>query len=355
MGGKVRIGIIGCGGMANPHVERYNAIEGVEVVALSDISQEAMERLVARHFAPRGQRPALYRDYREMVEKEDLDGVSVITPHTTHHDQVLFCLERGLGVLCEKPLATTVREALEMKEAAEKAGRPLLVAFNPPYLREMRVARWLVEHGRLGTLNFIQGYLAQDWVPVAKSGWRGDPALAGGGQLYDSGAHVIAAILWTTDLVPEEVCAYVDNRGLRVDVIGAFAVKFRGDALGTVAISGDTKGFYIGVNLAGTEGFILSGVYGGPFVFCRGGRRIEEVEAAVRTSSSAVTVAYPDGVVEEVQLPPATNACRNLVECIRGEAEPICPAEYGVRMAALLDAVYESARTGKPCKVALKG
>ena len=116
---KIRVGIIGCGGIAGAHIGGYKTLTDIaEVVACCDIDGAKAERYANAHGIP-----AHYVDYKEMFEKENLDAVSVCTWNAAHAPRTIAALNAGKHVLCEKPMAMSVEEALAMQEAAEKNGK----------------------------------------------------------------------------------------------------------------------------------------------------------------------------------------------------------------------------------------
>jgi len=161
---RARLGIIGGGTFGWFHLTAYSQLqrEGkVELVALADINEEVLERR-AREF-----RVKTYKDYREMLEREELDGVSVVTPDHLHREITLDALEAGVHVLVEKPMDLTVEGALEMAERARKKGLLLQVDFHKrydPYHIELKRA---IEEGRVGEVEYGYSWM-EDRIDVPK-------------------------------------------------------------------------------------------------------------------------------------------------------------------------------------------
>jgi UDP-N-acetylglucosamine 3-dehydrogenase len=143
---QLRIGVVGCGRMGAFHVRNYSQIDCAQLVAVSDPDPAARERALA------GTRVAGYSDWREMIQygNEELDAVSIACPSEYHAEVALEALAAGLHVLVEKPIATTLPDALRMRSAAYEAGKKLMVGhverFNPAVAK----LRELVADGRLG-------------------------------------------------------------------------------------------------------------------------------------------------------------------------------------------------------------
>jgi predicted dehydrogenase len=139
---------------------------------------------------------AAVTDWREVVERDDIDVVDVCTPGDSHAEIAIAALEAGKHVLCEKPLANTVAEAEEMTAVAARAeasGVLSMVGFNYRRTPALALARRLVDDGRIGTLRHIRAVYAQDWIvdPQFPLVWRLQKDLAGSGALGDIGAHIV--------------------------------------------------------------------------------------------------------------------------------------------------------------------
>ncbi|WP_371663682.1 Gfo/Idh/MocA family protein [Streptomyces sp. NBC_00280] len=135
-------------------------------------------------------------DWRALIERDDVDLVDICTPGDSHAEIALAALAAGKHVLCEKPLANTVEEAMAMTEAAEEAerrGQLAMVGFNYRRLPATALARSMVAEGRLGTLRHVRVTYLQDWLvdPEFPLTWRLRKEAAGSGALGDLGAHIV--------------------------------------------------------------------------------------------------------------------------------------------------------------------
>jgi predicted dehydrogenase len=162
-------------------------------------------------------------DWREVLERDDVDVVDICTPGDTHAEIALAALEAGKHVLCEKPLANTVGEAEEMTAAAERAqqrGVLSAVGFNYRRTPALALARRLVAEGRLGTIRHIRAHYLQDWIvdPAFPLVWRLRKEKAGSGALGDIGAHIVDLSQYLTGQQLTEVAGqltrFVDRRPL---------------------------------------------------------------------------------------------------------------------------------------------
>ena len=175
----------------------------------------------------------------------------------------------------------------------------------------------------------ITGVCAQNWIANVGGTWRTTLELSGGGNMYDSGAHMFNAMLYLTGLSATEIFAFVENKDQQVDVVGTVALRFTGGALGSAAVSGATTVFEQGIYIHGTKGSVKCSIYGGSMEVWLG----------------ATKVKYP-------AVPETTTLQQNFVDCIKGRASTPSPAQLGLRQARLMDAIYESARTGRAVQVA---
>jgi len=192
MGRAVRVGVIGAGGVANAaHIPGYKELGGqVELVAVADVSREAAERTARQHGFAR-----IYESYEEMLRQEELDCVSVCTPNRYHAPAVLAALGAGVHVLCEKPPAITVEEAVRMKEAAERSGKILAFGFHFRFHPEVAAAKRFAEEGALGEI-YDGRITAMRRRGIPGWGVFTNKELQGGGPLIDIGVHMLDAALW---------------------------------------------------------------------------------------------------------------------------------------------------------------
>lgn len=321
--GKVRVGFIGCGGIATGHFKRLLEVPECEVVALNDTSEQSLKRFVER--VPQAAGLPTYSDYKQMLDEVGLDAVEIATPHTLHFEQALEALDRGLHVLLEKPMVCCVEHAKQLIARAQEKDLVVLISYQRHYDGGYRYVREAIGNGVLGKVHFVSAMQAQNWYPGP--GWRGDPALSGGGQLNDSGSHLVDILLWTTGLAPAEVFAYIDNLGAKVDILSAISVKFEGGALANISVVGHAPGWWEDFSIWGDQGAI----------YLRAGR----------------VLLQKDGKAEDVtdQTQSAGNADRNFIEAILGKAEVQSGPVNGLRVIQLTEAAWESAKRG--CAVAV--
>ena len=150
---KLRVGIIGCGGIAGAHMREYLRMPDVEIVAGADIVPGKAEKFMAE----RGVATArCYTDHKEMLDNEELDAVSICTYNRTHAECTVYALAKGVNVLLEKPLCVTMDEAKAICKAEKESGKVLSIGFQPRFDPNMQMIKKIVESGELGRIYYIQ-------------------------------------------------------------------------------------------------------------------------------------------------------------------------------------------------------
>ena len=326
---RIRIGIIGCGGMARHHGRMISQrVPDAEIVGLAEPNENNLARFIKDVFTDPTDEPATFADYRQMLAEIELDGVILVTPHNQHVQQAMDAIDRGLHVLIEKPMVIRTVDAQALIAHAAAHQRVVSVAFPGPFTCEFQYIRALIASGALGEISGVTGVCAQPWINAVRGTWRTVPEVSGGGNLYDSGAHMFNAMLYLTGCSAEQVFAHVQYKGEPVDIAGTISLRLSGGTLGSAFVSGDATIFEQGIYIQGTRGSIKTSIYGGTLEYWQDGERVK----------------YP-------VVPPTTSLQQNFVDCIRGRATTPSPAVLGLRQARLMDAIYESARTGLPVDV----
>lgn len=184
MAEKHRVGIIGAGSIGHCHMEGYKKQSGVMVAAVCDINLERAEAFAKLYGIER-----VYSSYTEMLASCELDAVSVCTWNNVHAKISIAALEKGVNVLCEKPMAMTAKQAEEMEQAAKKANRVLMPGFCTRYEEGVSLLRECIKEKRLGDIYYIKAtYLRRHGNP---GGWFSDFSRSGGGPIIDLGVHVL--------------------------------------------------------------------------------------------------------------------------------------------------------------------
>jgi predicted dehydrogenase len=199
---KLRAGIIGVGFIGAVHIEQLRRLGNVEVAALT----EALD--------PRGKAEALsvpagYTDYREMIDREHLDVVHICTPNNTHFEIALYALEKGVNVVCEKPMTCTTAEAEQLAARAQEKGLVNAINFNCRFYPMVYQMREMIRAGELGNIYTIHGSYLQDWLYLDTDySWRLEPKFSGASRAFsDIGSHWLDLVEFVTGLRAVEVLA----------------------------------------------------------------------------------------------------------------------------------------------------
>lgn len=192
----LKVGIIGCGGIANQkHLPALAGIEEVEVVAFCDIVEERAILSKNTYGTSDGR---VYSDYKEMLEKEDLDIVHVCTPNSSHAEISIAAMEADNHVMCEKPMAKTTEEARAMIEASEKTGKKLTIGYQNRFRKDSQFLHAACAEGELGEIYNAKAHAIRRRA-VPTWGVFLDEEAQGGGPLIDIGTHALDLTLWMMD------------------------------------------------------------------------------------------------------------------------------------------------------------
>ena len=231
----LRVGILGCGKMSRNHARKILAHPDAELAALCDVDTALIENWVAENLQEElagAPSPPAYDDAAAMYGEAGLDAVVISTPHTAHFAHGRQALAAGCHVFMEKPMVTATDQARELERLVAESGRILVVGYNTPSTPTFRYLREVVRSGRLGKLELVNGFLSQNWRKTTTGTWRQVPALSGGGQAYDSGAHLLNSVVWTVESSPRQVFSFMDYLGTPVDINSVMAVRFANGGAG---------------------------------------------------------------------------------------------------------------------------
>jgi predicted dehydrogenase len=325
--GPLRVAYIGCGNIAGRHTRPLLEDARAEITHLVDPLKDKIHALKGR-FPDLTDVPE-HIDYREVLD--EVDAVVIMSPHTLHHEQILAALDAKLHVLCEKPLACTVAHAREIVDRVRTSRRKLQIAYQRRTWPTMAYIREQIASKALGRMQYIHVTLCQAWLQLQQGTWRQNPALSGGGEMNDSGSHLMDCLLWFAGGLPEEVAAWCDNRGTAVDIDTVANARWRNGLLASVAMIGSAWPF--------SERWVISGSKA-TLVFERGTiNRIDEAHGDW-TEVSDLPPRY-DGVV-----------ARNWLDAIEGKAKLLSPARSAIGVTQITEAIWTSAaRGGKPVKL----
>jgi predicted dehydrogenase len=246
----LRVGLIGCGGIAKHHWNGFEKVLGrADLVALCDISAD--NRAWFKQHVPHA---AEYDDFNKMIAAEKLDAVDICLPHALHHPCILAAIKAGAHWICEKPLCMTLDEAADIDRAMRDTKLIGMSAHNQAFFPALLEAKRLITENQLGEIYmilsedcFIMGLPApgalpgtKPWTAVAPGMWRADLKQMGGGELIDTGYHPSYRMLFLAGSEPVSVAAITHtyrNKNMQAEDTATVLVKFANGITGEVRTS----------------------------------------------------------------------------------------------------------------------
>ena len=340
---RLKVGVVGLG-MGRAHIEGWREHAQVDVVAIADSDAERLAQ-IGEKFGIEGR----YASAEAMLAANRLDVVSICTPNKFHKDLTLAALAAGCHVLCEKPIAMSAAEGREMLAAAERAGRRLMINFSYRFSAQSRALKAQVDAGVFGDFYFGRSVWHRRRGMPGFGGWFGTKALSGGGPLIDLGVHRLDLALWlmgypkptwvmgsTYDPIAREAA---DKAGKTFDVEDLAAAFIRFDNGATLALEASWAANIQEAELMETR---LLGT--------RAGLLQKNLDAGYRFDAHIFTELNGAAFDMHLNPPPgkAPSAMHDYAEAILAGTPHPAPGEEGLRVMEILDAIYESARTGAP-------
>lgn len=353
----VKIGIIGCGGIANgKHMPSLKKIKNVQMVAFCDIIEERAVK-AAEEYGVEGAK--VYTDYKELLKDRDIEVVHVCTPNRSHAFISIDAMEAGKHVMCEKPMAKTYKEAQEMLDASERTGMKLTIGYQSRWRADSLYLKKMCEDGELGEIYYGKA-IALRRRAVPTWGVFLNEYEQGGGPLIDIGTHALDLTLWMMDnykpkmvvgttfekLKNQKDCGnawgdwdpkkftvedaafgfIVMENGATIMLESSWALNIRNPKEAITMICGTEGGadMFDGLNIN----------------FIKNGR-----QCILKPDLTAGGVAFYDGDGDE---DPSVLEARAWLDAVVNDHEPRTKACQALVVTQILEAIYESAKTGKP-------
>jgi predicted dehydrogenase len=343
---RIGLGLIGSGAQGRYLSEAAAIADAFDFVACADVKAESAEQ-TARECGY----AATYADHREMLADVDLEAVIVATTHAQLHPCALAALQAGRHALVEKPMALRAADGRELVEAAQAAGVNLMVGYSLRFMPPRILMRRLIDEGAIGEVRQV---MAGQCIG-AMGGWLGDPT-QGGGPLYYIGTHALDQILWVVGKPAERVSAEMNRAepgGCETEAM--VNIRFEGGALAQLVTSQTFGGRYGWLDVLGTAGRIRAQWESDVLTIQSTAIR----EYAHLTEITVPPTAYlpPTGYDARASLRSSAyirtwaNELTEFANSIReGRPSSVSGAD-GVRVLQVLDAAFESARTGEMVEV----
>ena len=357
MSERLRIGIVGCGGIANgKHLPSLKAINRADIVAFCDLIPERAEKACAEYGAEGAK---TYTDYHRLLEDKSIDVVYVLTPNRMHAQVSIDALNAGKHVMCEKPMAKTAADARAMVEAAKKSGKKLTIGYQHRHKPEARYLKSVIERGDLGDIYYAHAYAIRR---------RGTPNWGvflneyeqGGGPLIDIGTHSLDLTLYLMNNYRPRMVVGTTYKKVENPEMGN---PWGGWPEGANTMEDAAFGFIVmengaTINLEATWALnTIEPIPEGSTQLCgskagaqiKGGVSINKAEFGrlieIRPDMSAGGVAFYDGeTVSAADL----EAKMWIAHVLDDNAPLITKPEQAIVVTKILEAIYTSSATGKP-------
>lgn len=342
----VKWGVIGAGGIADRRtIPGMMGAKNITLVAVMDISKEATDRVAAKYGVSEK-----YYTVEDLLNDGDIDAVYIATPAYLHHDQAIAAANAGKHILLEKPLALTLKDGEDIVAACRERGVKLTEGYMMKFHALHRRAKDIVEEGLLGSLVMGRAQLSC-WYPDLPGAWRQDPALGGGGALIDMATHCYDLLRLYMGRI-KEVFAFTNTQTFHypVEDSSTTLLRFESGAHGVVDCffnvpdaAGQDR-----LELYGNKGSILAE---GTIGQTGGGHMVAYLSSDAKAYDPQQSKTSLDVEVQEIsaeEVNPYTAEVEYLSDCILKDVEPtVNTGEDGLEIMRIVEAAYESGRTGK--------
>lgn len=332
---RLRVACIGCGGNMRGHIGRLLKLKDVELVGLAEPFSANLDK-AREQFAPLAE-VAGFEHHSKLLAETKPDAVVISTPHKYHAEQILAGLDAGCHVLCEKPMTCTAAEAQSVCAAAEAAGKVVMVSYQRHWMPLFLWLRERLTSGAMGPLEYLTAQQYQSWADHFRNhpeAWRLSPEQSGGGQLNDSGSHLVDILLHITGLEPTKVSCIQQSFEFAVDINSSLVIEFAGGTQGSIQIVGGARGMstavFEDITLIGRDEAVYYRTVGQP-----GEAKLERRLAGERTVET-----------DAIELPEGTTPDEAFIQTILGVRPNEAPPECGLRTIKLSEAAWRSAAAG---------
>ena len=351
----VRVGIIGCGGIANgKHMPALSKLKNVKMVAFCDIIEKKALAAREKFGTPDC---AVYTDYKKLLEDKSIDVVHVLTPNRSHSFITVDALEAGKHVMCEKPMAINSAEAQKMLDAAKRTGKKLTIGYQSRHRTDSLFLKGEVEAGTFGDIYYAKATAIRRRA-VPTWGVFLNEYEQGGGPLIDIGTHALDLTLWTLDNYKPKYCVGTTYHALndQTDQGNAWGswdpAKFtvEDSAFGFIVMENGAT-----INLEASWALNTLDVREAVTSFCGtkagadmvDGVRIngvrQNLQYVMKPDMNSKGAAFFDGVKGES---PADREARLWIDAVVNDKAPFVLPEQAIVVTKILEGIYTSAKTG---------
>jgi len=295
----LKVGVIGCGLIAQEvHIPNYIENSMSELVAVCDVEKNAVQKVAEKYGIKH-----TFTDYRELLEQNLVEAVSVCTPTSTHSKIVIDAASHGVHTLCEKPLALTLAEADEMLDAVSPSKIKFMVGYNYRFLPNHIRAKQYVSGGRIGKPILIRGEVVtagpyRSRMDKKHYQYETEKRL---GAFFDIGSHLVDLFIWMMGN-PKEVFAFFSTHksGIKVDDSSVITIKFESGVLGNIVVSWLNLPDYQSmannkqIEIIGEKGKIESDFFGPSLSLYSTNSLASKIKGKIKITPSAFDPKIPD-------------------------------------------------------------
>lgn len=342
--GKIRIAIVGCGRVSKNHFSSIDMHKNeLDLVAVCDSDAQVL-KTITQQYAVKG-----YEKLADMLAKEQLDVISICTPSGLHAKQVIEVSEAGIHVITEKPMATRWEDGVNMVKACDKAGVQLFVVKQNRRNATIQLLKRAIEEKRFGRIHMVHLNVfwsrPQSYYDQAK--WRGTWEFDGG-AFMNQASHYVDLIDWLIGPV-EKIQAMMGTLGRDIEVedTGVLNIKWRNGAMGSMNVTMLTypKNYEGSITILGEKGTVRVGGVAVNKIQHWEFSNQKDYDHQVQNASYQTTSVYGFG---------HPLYYKNVIDVLRGDAEPETDGREGLKSLEVLIAAYLSARDGKVVSLPLE-
>lgn len=354
---KFRCAVIGSGKVGHFHAKAFNELESTELVACFS-RKDTNVKLFAEKYSING-----YTDVTQMFEKENLDVISICTPHPNHAEYAVLAAKYGIHVVIEKPLAISLSDCDDIIEAKKQYSVKMTTIVQRRFFRPCMRIKKAIDEGKIGTpiLSTVNMYGWRDKDYYDLDPWRGSWDGEGGGVLVNQAPHQLDLMLWYMGDIDEVYGGWknYNHPYIEVEDTAVAMVKFKSGAMGSIVVSNSQNpALYGKVHVFGSNGASLGVQTDGGQMFIAGMSGINEPPLNDLWSVPGEETKldkYRESDTEFFNLIDSTTyfhieQIKDFIDAIINDKEPLVSVEDGRKTVELFTAIYRSSKTGLPVK-----
>jgi UDP-N-acetyl-2-amino-2-deoxyglucuronate dehydrogenase len=340
---RIRLAVVGCGRISKNHfgsIEKHG--DAIELAAICDV-----DPVVLNNFQKQYQVPA-YLHLEDMLKNEQLDLVALCTPSGLHPDQTVMAARYGVHVMTEKPMATRWNDGVRMVRACDEAGVSLFVVKQNRRNTTLQLLKRAIEEKRFGKIHMVHLNVfwtrPQSYYDQAK--WRGTWEFDGG-AFMNQASHYVDLLDWLIGPVEKVQAMVSTTRDIEVEDTGVLNVRWRNGALGSMSVTMLTypKNLEGSITILGEKGTVRIGGVAVNDIQLWQFEEPREYDEQIKAANYETTSVY--GFGHPIYY-------KNVIDVMRGQAEPETDGREGLKSLEVLIAVYLSARDGKTVSLPLE-